>query len=380
VRSYGDSFVKSVTLGGEYFAVYIFNTETREQQQSLALSLKAELKASAVSVKAESQVKLTNFLKTTKTNWTLKQGITGIVNPTFPDEDKLISYALGFSAIPLDGPVATNIKISGYEGLSGWSTPFAKIKKNRSHFLNPTSGLLQKLARLSMLSSQIGWLNGIYSRYNYTGDAALGAFSAKVDADLEAIDAQVEAWQADPGGDFVMPVLPSLKEGEPVLNYSDDVSPAWGGTSASPWNVDSVGDLIRNRTRVKSIQLSTGKFDPYTLVGRMVIEYVSDKHSWTESYGDGQVVTVQQKLDFQEGQSPNRFETRSGTYLDWLKIYRSDGRQSTEAGGPGGRKNPDWQVPDGWFFVGFAGRSGAIIDQLQVRYAKLEPAKMVKTA
>src|SRR3954447_1272486 len=33
VGTYGDSFIKSVTLGGEYFAVYVFNTETREEQQ-----------------------------------------------------------------------------------------------------------------------------------------------------------------------------------------------------------------------------------------------------------------------------------------------------------------------------------------------------------
>src|SRR3954469_11589383 len=52
VKTYGDSFVRSVTLGGEYFAVYIFNTEARDQQQNLAASLKTEIEGGAATVKA----------------------------------------------------------------------------------------------------------------------------------------------------------------------------------------------------------------------------------------------------------------------------------------------------------------------------------------
>ena len=44
-RTYGDSFIKSVTLGGEYFAVYVFNTETREEQQDRRPRSKASSRA-----------------------------------------------------------------------------------------------------------------------------------------------------------------------------------------------------------------------------------------------------------------------------------------------------------------------------------------------
>jgi hypothetical protein len=378
VGTYGDSFIKSVTLGGEYFAVYVFNTETREEQQDLAASLKMEFKGGGASVKPEAQVKLSNFLNTTKTNWTLKQGMTGITDPEFPDQDKLVPFAIGFSKLKLDGPVATDLKVSGYENVEGLTKSFGKVAANRRYFLNPHNGLLSKLARLTAVSNQIDWLKQIYSCYNYKGDTALAAFAKRVGQDIEAIDAQVTRWVSNAAGDFAAPSLPSLAEGEPVLNFEEDMSPAWGGTTPGPWAVDSVGDLIRNRTRVKSIQLASGKFDPYTLLGRLIVEYVSDKRSWTETHGDGQVVTVAQRLDL-NGQSPTRFEARHGTYLDWLKIYvsgGSGGTRSTEAGGPGGVRT-EWAVPKDWFFVGFAGRSGSIIDQVQARYAKLEPATMV---
>jgi hypothetical protein len=362
-------------LGGEYFAVYIFNTETREQQQNLATSLKAE-GIGAATVKAEAQVKLTNFLKTTKTSWTLKQDMTGIVSQEFPDQDKLIPFALGFSKLTLTSPVVTNIKVAGYEDVGGIDESFDKIVENRDYFLNPKRGLLQKHGRLTTVSNQVDWLKRIYRRYDYTGDTALGAFADKVETDLEAIDKQIRDWKSNAARNFVAPDLPSLKDGEPVLNFQEPTPKVWGGSSAGPWQVDSVGDLIRNRARIKSIQLASGRFDQWDVLSRLIVEYDSDKRSWTETHGDGNVKTMGTKLDLEEGQYPVRFEIRYGTYIDWLKIHLSDGR-ATDAGGPGGGKD-DWSIPKDHVFIGFGGRSGSIIDQLQIRYAKLNPAKMVK--
>ncbi|MBV9929352.1 MAG: hypothetical protein JO013_00185 [Alphaproteobacteria bacterium] len=373
-KAYGDSFIKSVTLGGEYFAVYIFNTETREQQQELATSLKAEV-GKAATVTAEAQVKLTNFLKTTKTSWTLKQDMTGILNPDFPDQDKLIPFAIGFAKLPLTGPVVTNIRVNGYEDLDEINETFEKVVENRDYFLDRRRGLLQKYARLTTVANQAGWLKRIYQRYDYKGDAALTAFAEKVETDLEAIDKQIAAWKLNAIRKFVAPDLPSLKDGEPVLSFQEAPPVSWGGSGAGPWQVDSVGDLIRNRTRIKSVQIASGQFDNKELLGRLIVEYDSDKRSWTETHGDGPVKVMDQKLDF-EGHFPIRFEVRHGTFVDWLKIHLDDGR-STQAGGSGGVATI-WSVPQDHFVVGFGGRSGGVIDQLQIRYARLNPAKMVK--
>jgi hypothetical protein len=376
VKTYGDSFIRSVTLGGEFFAVYIFNTETREQQQALATSLKGEVGKGAT-VKAEAQVKLTNFLNTTKTSWTLKQDMTGILNPDFPDQDKLIPFALGFPKLPLTGAIVTNIKVNGYEDVDGIDDSFDKVVDNRDYFLNRRNGLLQKHGRLTTVSNQVGWLKRIYQRYDYRGDTALSAFSDKVETDLEAIDKQIREWKSNAARKFVAPDLPSLKDGEPVLNFQEPTPKVWGGSSAGPWQVDSVGDLIRNRARIKSIQLASGRFDQWDVLSRLIVEYDSDKRSWTETHGDGNVKTMGTKLDLEEGQFPVRFEIHYGTYIDWLKIHLSDGR-ATDAGGPGGGNKDDWSIPKDHIFIGFGGRSGSIIDQLQIRYARLNPAKMVK--
>jgi hypothetical protein len=375
-QSYGDSFISSVTLGGEFFAVYIFNTETREEQQSLAASLKGEGIGGGVETEAEVQVKLSKFLKTTKTSWTLKQEITGIANPAFPAQDKLIDFALKFSTLQLTSPATTNIKVQGHESVPNFGRKFIKVVKNRRYFLNAEDGLLHSLAQLTIVRNQVAWLKRIYDRYNYQGDSGLLAFERELLADIKAINSQVADWEMDAAGDFAAPKLPTLAQGEPVLQFDEPQARAWGGTGPGPWDVMSVGNAIRNRVRIQSIQIATGKFDGKDLLGRLELEYVSDRRNWTERHGED-VKMLQPKLNLEEGQFPVRFEVRYGLYVDWLRIHLGDGR-TTEAGGPGGGSD-DWTVPKDHFVVGFGGRSGGIIDQLQILYARLKPAKMVKT-
>ncbi|HYJ82547.1 MAG TPA: hypothetical protein VEW26_06865 [Allosphingosinicella sp.] len=372
-QSYGDSFISSVTLGSEYFAVYIFRTETREEQQELATSLRGKIGGGST-VKAGAQVKLSNFLKETKTNWTLRQEING-ANAAFPDETQLIEFARNFSKLTPGAPVTTGIKVSGYESVQKFGRKFAPVVRNRRYFLNSDDGLLGSLARLTAVRNQVSWLRRIYDRYNYQGDPALLTFETKLVADIRAINRQIEAWEDDAAGKFVAPALPSLEAGEPVLQFEEG-SKSWGGTAPGPWIVDSIGEMIRNRTRIQSIQIGSGKFDDRDLLTRFDIQYASDKRNWPEKHGNENPAFWGQKLTVEEGKFLVRLEIRWGRYVDWIRVHLSNGR-STEAGGGGGGYE-DWKVPDGWFVVGFTGRSGLVIDQLEVLYAKLNPARMVR--
>lgn len=375
--SYGDSFVSSVTLGGEYYAVYIFSTETREEQQTLAANLKVAVRAGA-EVEADSQVKLSEVLNSTKTSWTLKQAITGIENPEFPNEKKLIEFALKFSKQVPNSPVVTGIKVQGLESIPKIGSAYEKVARNRRYFLDPRDGLLTSLARLTTVHNQVEWLKEIYDRYNYQGDSALLDFQGDLLKDIKAIDNQAADWVFGASGTFEAPKLPTLAKGEPVLQFDQPEPPLWGGPGPghAQWDVMSVGDAIRNRQRIRSIRLSNGHIRNIEVLGRLEVEYVSDKKSWPETHGTDPR-EAQHRLYLEEGQFPVRFEVGHGTYIDRLKIHLSDGR-TTASGGSGGAK-VDWKVPADHFVVGFGGWSGACIDQLQVLHAKLKPAKMVKS-
>ncbi|MBV8686331.1 MAG: hypothetical protein JOZ90_05070 [Alphaproteobacteria bacterium] len=370
VQYYGDSFISSVTMGGEYYAVYTFHTETREEQTSLATSLKGKGIAGGLTVEGDVQVKLSEILKQSTTAWTLQEEITGIAYPQLPPQDKLVQFALDFSKQKLDAAVPTDIKVQGHEGVPGFGRKFLKVVKNRRYFMDPEDGLLQSLARLTAVRNQIDWLKRIYDRYNYTGDAALIDFERAVLKDVKEINGQIADWGIDATTTFKPPALPSLAKGEPVLQYDAPQPPAWGGAEAGPWETMSPGEAIKNRVRIQALRLFGAEY-----LNRIEVDYTSDKRQWSEAHG-ANTGGAQPRLSLEDGRFPVRFEGRAQRFVDRLKVTISDGRV-TEAGGNGGTPF-GWSVPEGSFVLALAGRSGSVVDQLSIVYANLKAAKMVQ--
>ena len=59
-------------------------------------------------------------------------------------------------------------------------------------------GLTKYLIAVRQLLAQIGWLSSIYQFYGYSGDSKLGTTTADARTDLNAINAQMQAWESDP--------------------------------------------------------------------------------------------------------------------------------------------------------------------------------------
>ena len=370
VDSYGDSYVSAATQGGEYYAVYTFRTETQTEQKELTASLKAKGVYSGVTAKADVQLKLSDFLKTTSTNWTFDQEITGIANPDLPDQEKLIEFALAFPKKQLDSPVTTGFKVTGYESVPGIGRrKFGKIMDNRDHFLG-TEGVLHDFVRLKTIENQIAWLKRIYARYKYTGDKALLDFENDVRADRGKIDKQISEYKRNPARDFVRPSLPSLNKGEPVLTFTPGQPASFGSEGGGDFKFMSVGDALRNQVRIASLQLA----DDNKLIRRLIVGYASEKANWTAFYGaDG---ATREMFYIEDGQFLSRIAGRASAYVDRLEFYLPDGRH-TWAGGSGGSAF-DWITPAGSVVLGFAGRCGLNLDQLKIIHAKLEPAQYVQ--
>jgi hypothetical protein len=368
VAIYGDSYVSEATQGGEYYAVYTFHTETEKQQQELKAELDAKGVISSVTVKAEAQTKLSDFLKTTTTSWTFDQEVTGLRNPSLPDQDKLIQFAIEFSKTEPTAPVITGFKVSGYEGVEGIvRRKFLKIVDNRDHFLGD-DGVLQSLSRLTGIKNQISWLKRIYRRYKYEGDKKLETFEGLVEADLGAINKQVTAYKRDPAADFATPPLPSLKQGEPVLTYAVGQTQSFGGEGAGNFNFMAVGEAFRNQVKIASIRLADGE----NVVKRIEIGYASDKSTWTVVQGGSDGIG-RELFILEDDHFPKRFRINHGTYVDRIEVHLDDGR-FTLAGGSGGGLT-EWTVPEGSVVLGFAGRAGAKLDQLKIIHAALKPAE-----
>ncbi|CBJ36457.1 conserved protein of unknown function [Ralstonia solanacearum CMR15] len=372
-RSYGDAFVSSITTGSEYYAVYTFYAQSKEEQQSLSVELKANGIFDFGSVDASLQTKLNKVTTSTQVRLAFNQNISGIANPKFPKPDDMIDYALAFPSLPIDAPAIVAFAVTGYEHVPNMGG-FDPVAKNREFLIGPDGGggLSRYLVAETELLNQIEWLKKIYAFYQGFKDSKVDDVQREAQANLEALNAQFLLYESDPTATLTKPALPSLDMGTPMLEYGVAQSPARGGNGGSPFNDVDINTYIQNQTYVSAVQLRTG-----SEVDALIVTYqATAKSTSMQTYHGGGGGSFSQTLQVRPGQFIKKLSGRSGSRVDQLRITLDDDR--SVAGGGGGGSPFDWQVPSGSVVMGFAGRSGSRLDQVEAVYATLKPASWKK--
>ncbi len=366
---YGDSFVSSRTLGGEYIAVYTFYSRSRQEQDTLTAEMQAHGLLEGVNVDASLQTKIQNFSSSTQTRSVFSQMISGIKNPSLPSSDGIINFALQFPSLPLDAPTIISFQTTGYEHVFG---SFGDIPKNRAYFVGTgvIDGLTKYLIAVRQLLAQIGWLSSIYQFYGYSGDSKLGTTAADARTDLNAINAQMQAWESDPepSSGFTLPALKTANAGTPSLSYTVHYDNSHGGGGGDPFNDVSPSTYLQLQTRITSIQLRSGDVTDCLMTSFTD----STGRQWTSTHGGGGG-SPSATLPMMAGEFVSGVDGRSGEYVDQLNLTSSGGARI--GGGGGGGSPYTWGVPGNSVMLGFAGRSGRFLDQVQVIYATFAPAK-----
>ncbi|MBY0431782.1 MAG: hypothetical protein K2Q10_11330, partial [Rhodospirillales bacterium] len=261
VRGYGDSFVSALTRGGEYYAVYTFYSQTVEEQTSLTTQLKATGIYDGVSVNAELQTKFTSFLKTTTVRYSFKQNISGLANPSYPDPTAIISFALAFPSKTVNSPAIIAMETTGYENVYAIGNKFKPVTKNRDYFVGDgtVSGRIDDLLTLTQQLNQMQWIASVYSYYGGFTDQVLIDRTKQTTADINAIKAQMEAYEDDATQTFATLSLPSLGYGTPVLTYTTNTNTAQGGNGGSSFDdVTNPATYVQRKTRISALQLRSG--------------------------------------------------------------------------------------------------------------------------
>ena len=367
-QTYGDSYITSMTRGGEYYAVYTFYSQTREEQTQLEASMKAAGIYEGVKIDASLQVKLDNFVSSTKTRVTFDQNVSGLLNPKLPTASDLITYAIAFPSLNIDAPAIIALDSSGYESVGGIGTKFDPVSKNRRYFTGDGvyGGLTSKLIQVQQLLNQISWLEDIYQFYNGFVDSKVDSVRKLAEADLQAIDDQLVAYNRDPTQSFTVPPLKSLDEGTPVLQYDIGTSGAHGGDGGGPFDDVDIANYLQQQTRISALQLRSGG-----RIDRLITTYQS-RHGTVKLEHGGDGGGLGNVLTLLEGQFVTKVEGRSGARVDNLKFTITDGRSVSGGGGGGGPFT--FEPPAGAFIMGFSGRSGAELDRIEFVHAKLKPA------
>ncbi|MBN8809565.1 MAG: hypothetical protein J0I47_15200 [Sphingomonas sp.] len=369
VRAYGDSYVDSISWGGEYYAMYTFYSETAEESRDLTLSLKASGIVDGMQASASMDTKISSFASTTAIDWSFDQKVSG-ANTAMPGREGIIDFALKFPALPLDAPVVVAYTTAGYEHVAKFDIDFATIVANRSCLLDPTTGLIGALGKVTSLQNAADRLQAIYRCYGYTVDTALQGFEDALATDVAAIKACVAAYAGDPTAKVVPPPLPSLSRGTPTLDFASHFA-CWGGPGGDPFDFGDVRTAVRNQQRLVWLQLHGQKY-----VDAILLQYrsVRGKSGVVKHGGDGGV--AQNGVNLDDDEYVQIINTRADVYCDnvWMQTTRN---QITQVGDQGGTA-AGWTVPaDGTVVLGFQGRASRFLDQLGVVTMRLQPAKFV---
>ncbi len=278
VSTYGDSFVSSITLGGEYYAVYTFYSETEEEQTKLEAELKANGIVAGVSLSAEVSTKISNYSKTSTTRSVFKQHITGIESPPQVNAEEIATFASKFSGLKLDSPVVIAITTTGYEELEGFRRRFAPIVKARRYFARE-DGIAKKLAKLKQIDNQATLIKHIYEFYGGHRDEALDRNQAAVREDLKVVRRQLDDYSDDPTQSFTEPPLSSLAKGSPTLKFEHGIT-LYGGNSGEPFDDVDVAGYLRRRTRIVKLRIKTGDW-----IDHLETTYANESQTWQTSHG-----------------------------------------------------------------------------------------------
>jgi hypothetical protein len=365
--NYGDAYISEIAKGGEYFAVYAFYSETRDEQVSVMAGLSAAGIVEGVPVKGDLQAKISMALKTATTRTYFDQRILGVKKAELPEPSKLVDFALKFGNLDKDAPVILGMKWQGYEHAVGMSSYFKPVATNRKIFLE----LVQKQTLVQRLLNQAQGIRDTYEFYGGYTDQKLNNTIAAAPQDIKAIDAQIDRYLDDPVANYSTVAsmrLPSLDNGLPLVDYEVKYHTIGKSGGKAPDKDVNPGTVVEQRLSIRRVAFNADK-----KVYKMKITYESEDvgKSTVEVGGGG-------GKDKGTDLAPkDRIEQMFGSYKDYVDNIYIEAKSGAylQVGEEAGQPSP-WRVPSGHFTIALQAKSdGKRLNSLTVAYAQFKPAK-----
>lgn len=249
VTTYGDSFVSSYNIGGEYYAVYTCFTSSREEFNSLEVAITAKGGMGALSGSTSNTTTVTNLTSSFTKKTSFNQKMFGLTSHPLPDEDGIVSFAAGLNALDICSPVITSISTTGLEGAAGFTTGlspnFDRVRRNRDYF---NEQVMPFNVPLQALSNQIDTVLAFYNLRGHdtkTNDPRILDVQKEVQEEIAAVRDVLRHYKYQPLVDYSGKRLNfnSLKNGSPSINLSLNQAKFGNGTG-NPQDVTYFSDNL----------------------------------------------------------------------------------------------------------------------------------------
>lgn len=377
--AYGDSYLSEIVTGAEYAAAYVCYSESIEQKQDVLATLTASGISGNGSLDIDLQTKLATALSGISTGKSLKQFMSGIRNPDFPDASGIIDYALKFGKKTADAPAVIHYGVTGYEHVPGMPDTFAStVRPTRDLYngIRSQEGLADSYARLQALKNSCAAIGKAYQIYGYK-DEQLTSREKTIVADIKTLDILFHEMDGDPTRTYHAPTLDGLGFGTPSVNVLLKYVGPYGGPGGGPFH-DVAEGSVGAACRLSKIEVRGGLWIDYLKPSYL---FADGSEFSPKRGGDGGNNVSELIL-----QKNERVTSVSGTYntqhkggADYvfsLTIGTSNGRQwSCPAKPDNANHSFSWTASDGAVFLGFEGRSGAFLDQVTIVTATLKPTQ-----
>ncbi len=301
-KKYGDSFVDTIRTGAEYYAAFVYDSTTVDEQRQITNSLKA----SAGTLNATLSTTLSDAQSSTQVTLRISQKMTGAGDADLPSPDPtdIVDFALNFTnQTASTSPTVLSFTTQGYEhaGVTG----FDAVVTNRD-LLGDTT-FIDAITTLTVLEPQVSLIRTMYGKYQYTADTEFNTRAAQVDTDYAALLALLTAIETDVTATYDPLSLPSLEYGTPVVSY--DLKPA----PATVQLFDLTTTQIANGVTPARVKVTSPGF-VVTYSDGTVVDHGSSANSvvGTVTVADGDYISL---VAFPKGATSymiNQIQTHSG--------------------------------------------------------------------
>lgn len=275
-QAYGDSYVSAMTIGGEYYAAFVYESTSVETQTAIT----NDLSASVGTVNANLSATISNTAESTTTSVQASQQLIGSTStlPDVDDVDAIISFASSFSASMINAPELLSFSTAGYESVPGITTTWNNVAANRKLMSAQSSSdwpWVDVGTTLDSLYTACQTIATMYANYSYTADTTFATNSVLIQTDYDAFNSLLAGVEADVN--TVQPApspYQSLSLGTPLVTYT--INPALvasneittydltaaqiaGGVGPSRINIHSDGFTIEYSDGTSATRTSTTK-------------------------------------------------------------------------------------------------------------------------
>ncbi|KAM6555090.1 hypothetical protein CsatB_015852 [Cannabis sativa] len=392
---YGDTYISSISTGGEYIGVYKFHTETEKSRTDLEAELRGQGILQFGTIDADFHLKLKQTVTNTQTQVSFFQTMLGLDDVQLPDPEDMVNFARKFPSHAFIKSTVLAFETNGYEHVVGVPHGFHLIASNRKILIGTGPrdlGLAGELAKVSKLMDKINEIKSIYEFYGGYTDPDLNEIAFHAKDDMKSLQKIFSNFQTNPIQDLTAiprPQLTSLSKGMPQLQHLTSFSPVLGrgeGGNTEQFHSSTEADAyIENKTRITSIQMRSDG----NRMKSLIVDYESTmvgKH--TDIYGKDEGRSCG-KLVLEHDHFIKEISALYDSHeLHGLRITLDDDRVLDTLGDRSSNVfskffdklfHPThltrFPLPSGSFTVGFKGSHSDVIHNIQLIYGGFQPAK-----